>query len=103
MAYGAKRRVQDVKRPKESQARWIVREKRKGNRTDAEIASIAASVPWVQKIARRYRGVRPAGIVHLRPMGGPASTLLGRRGHSAVLSAKGRLRLAGQAREFCGL
>ena len=85
--------MQAVKRLKESQVRWIVREKRKGNRTNAEIASaMKVSVSWVQKIARRYRGVRPADIVHLRPMGRPASTLFGRREHSAVLSAKGRLR-----------
>ncbi len=92
-AYRAKPRVQAVKRLKESQVRWLVREKCKGNRANAEIASaMKVSVSWVQKIARRYRGVRPADIVHLLPMGRPASTLLGRREHSAVLSAKERLR-----------
>ena len=85
--------MQAVKRLKESQVRWIVREKRKGDRTNAEIAfAVKVSVSWVQKIARRYRGVRPADIVHSRPMGRPASALPGRREHSAVLSAKGRLR-----------
>jgi len=71
--------MQAVKRLKESQAGRIVREKRKGYRINAEIASATVSVSRVQKIARRYLGVRPADIVHSRPMGRPASTLPGRR------------------------
>ena len=76
-----KPRMQAVKRLKESRAGRIVREKRKGDRINAEIASATkVPVPRAQKIARRYRGVRPADIVHSRPMGRPASTLPGQEG-----------------------
>ena len=76
-----KPRMQAVKRLKESRAGRIVLEKRKGDRINAEIASATkVPVPRAQKIARRYRGVRPADIVHSRPMGRPASTLPGQEG-----------------------
>ena len=51
--------MQAVKRISESQVRQIVREKRKGERTNADIAStMKASELWVQKIARRRKGIR---------------------------------------------
>ena len=85
--------MQAMNRISISKARWIVRAKRKGGLTNAEIASAAeVSVSCVQKIARRYRGVRPADIAYTGYAGRPALTLPGRREHSAVLSAKGRLR-----------
>ena len=54
--------MQAVKRISESQVRQIVREKRKGERTNADIAStMKASELWVQKIARRRKGIRLGG------------------------------------------
>ena len=85
--------MQAMGRLNKSKVQWIVRQKRKGRLTNGEIASaMNVSASWVQKIARRYRGVKPADIAYPGPAGRPASTLLGRREHSAVLSAKGRLR-----------
>ena len=84
-------RMQAVKRLTESQARRIVREKRKGELTNADIASsMNVSESCVQKIARRHKNAKLADIKHPRPMGRPASSLPGRRDHSSVLCAKGR-------------
>ena len=86
-------RMQAVKRLSESQVRWIVREKRKGERTNAEIAAtMKVSESCVQKIARRYKDVKLADIRHPKPTGRPAASLPGRKEHSAVLWAKGRYR-----------
>ena len=86
--------MQAMGRLNKSKVQWIVRQKRRGRLTNGEIAStMNVSASWVQKIARRYGGgVKPADIAYPGPAGRPASTLPGGRGHSAVLSAKGRLR-----------
>ena len=70
-----------------SKVRWIVREKSKGIKTNAEIAeSMNISVRGVQKLWARHRGKVSSEISHPKPMGRPEVGLPGRREHSAVLA-----------------
>ena len=73
----------------ESQIRWIVRQKRKGELTNAEIAeSMGVSVRWVQKMWARHKARAVGQMSHPAPMGRPPQGMPGRREHSAVLSAR---------------
>ena len=71
-----------------SKTAWIIRQKRKGQMTNREIAEVMGiSVIWVKKLWARYRGTRPACIAHPCRTGRKVKSLPGRRDHSAVLQA----------------
>ena len=73
----------------EDQVRWIIREKRKGEKTTKEIAStMEVSEIWVKKLWARYGRTKPSEIQYPLPMGRPPGGLHGRRDHSDVLSAR---------------
>ncbi len=73
-----------------SQVQWIVKEKKKGELTNAQIAgTMDVTVRWVQKLWARHKGCPAASeISHPAPMGRPQNGLPGRREHSAVMSAR---------------
>ena len=75
----------------EDRVRWIIRQKRRGEMTNAQIAeSMKVSVPWVKKLWQRYRGYEPKNITYPARMGRPAGSVPGRREHSTVLSGRHR-------------
>ena len=74
----------------ESKVRRIVREKRKGTPTKVIAEEAGVSVRWVQKLVKKYRGVKIGEISYPATMGRPKNSLPGRREHSAVLSAFSR-------------
>ena len=81
-----------MKKLDESKVNRIVRKKRKGGMTDAQIAkSMNVSAIWVKKLWSRYRNC-PGTITYPLKMGRPENGLPGRREHSAVLSTQGRPR-----------
>ena len=68
--------------------RWIVRQKQKGDLTNAQIAqSMNVSPRWVQKLWARHRHEDTKDISHPKKMGRAENGMYGRREHSAVLSA----------------
>ena len=71
------------------QARWTVREKRKGNLTNAQMAgTMGVTVRWVQRPWARHRNHATRDVSRPAPMGRPPNGMPGRREHSAVLSAR---------------
>ncbi len=82
-----RRRVRVMHKLDESKVDWIVRRKREGKMTTAEIAAaIGVSSIWVKKLWARYKNA--GKIVYPKRMGRPKHGLTGRREHSAILSAK---------------
>ena len=81
-----------MKKLDESKVNRIIRKKRKGGMTDAQIAkSMNVSVIWVKKLWSRYRNCTGT-ITYPLKMGRPENSLPGRREHSAVLSVQGKRR-----------
>ena len=73
----------------ETKVRWIVREKSKGELSNAQIAqSMEVSIRWIQKLWARHKTHITGTISHPAPMGRPENSMPGRREHSAVLSAR---------------
>jgi len=92
------RRIRVMKKLDESKVQWIVREKRKGEMTSAQIAqAMKISTVWVKKLWARYRDAEPGGISYPARMGRPEKGLAGRLEHSAVLGAHCRRILSGGA------
>ena len=82
------RRTGTVAKLNRSKIAWIVRQKRKGQATNREIArAMGVSVVWVKKLWARYKGIRPASIPPPRRPGRKVGSAPGRREHSAVLQA----------------
>ena len=66
------------------------------------------STRWVKKLWARYRYTDPGRIIYPAPMGRPEDGILGRREHSAVLTARtedhlGAVRLHGIIRDSTGI
>ena len=92
------RKVRVATRLDESKVAWIVRQKARGEMTNAQIAeSMGVKVRWVQVLWARYRHLKPADIQFPLPMGRPSGGLPGRREHGAVAGLRSRRR-AGAAR-----
>ena len=82
------RRTGTVAKLNRSKIAWIVRQKRKGQATNREIArAMGVSVVWVKKLWARYKGIRPASMPPPRRPGRKVGSAPGRREHSAVLQA----------------
>ena len=87
-----KHRVGTIRKLDESKVNWIIKKKREGSMTNAQIAeSMNVSAIWVKKLWSRYRNC-PSIITYPLKMGRPENSLPGRREHSAVLSVQGRRR-----------
>ena len=85
-----RRRIRTMTKLDESKVRWIIRQKAKGELTNAQIAETQGiSVIWVKKLWARYGHLKDdAGqIMYPRKIGRPANGMPGRREHSAILSA----------------
>ena len=93
----------------ESKTRWIIREKRKGDLTNRQIAeSMKISVIWVKKLWARYRHAESAKITYSTRIGRPEAGLPGRREYSAVISARhkyacGAVKLEDRIRDDTGI
>ena len=75
----------------EGRVRWIVRQRRKGEMTDAQIAqTMKVSASWVRRLWRRFEGCEPKDIKYPARMGRPNNGITGRREQSAVLSGRHR-------------
>ena len=75
----------------EGRVRWIVRQRRKGEMTDAQIAqTMKVSASWVRRLWRRFEGCEPKDIKYPARMGRPNNGIPGRREQSAVLSGRHR-------------
>ena len=88
---------------------WIIRQKAKGEMTNAEIgAAMGVSAVCIRKLWAKHRRRKLSEISHPAPLGRPAAGLPGRREHSAVLSARyanehGAVQLVGDIEEGTGL
>ena len=86
-----RKRIRVMKKLDKSKVEWIVREKAKGEMTNAQIAeTMKISVIWVKKLWARYRNCKPLEIRYPMPMGRPKAGMHGRKEHSAVLQAYGQ-------------
>ena len=97
-------RVRRMRKLDEIQVRWIVREKAKGEMTNAEIArTMNVSTIWVKKLWARYRHAREdlGQITYPRPMGRPKKQSPGRREHAAVLAHRTKYRHGAVKLEEC--
>ncbi len=75
----------------EGRVRWIVRQKREGEMTDARMAeAMKVSASWVKRLWGRYGGCEPKDIAYPARMGRPAGSIPGRREHLTVLSGRRR-------------
>ena len=83
--YIGKRRVQVLKKLDESQVKWIIQQKQKGNKNRIIADTMQVSIRWVQKLWARYKDI--PDITYPLPMGRPTNGLTGRREHSTVLTA----------------
>ena len=87
------RKVRVATRLDEPKAAWIVRQKARGEMTDAQIAeSMGVKVRRVQVLWARCRRLKPADIQFPPPMGRPSGGLPGRREHGAVAGLRSRRR-----------
>lgn len=90
--YIGKHRIRVMKKLDKSKVNWIIQEKRKGAKTNKQIAdSMGVSVIWIKKLWSRYRNCM-GPITYPAKMGRPENGLPGRREHSAVLSVRGKHR-----------
>ena len=82
------RRTGTAAKPNRSKIARIVRQKRKGQSTNREIArAMGVLAVWVKKPRARHEGIRPADMPPPRRPGRKAGSAPGRREHSAVLQA----------------
>ena len=102
------RRMQVMKKLDESKVKWIILQKRNGETTSSIAETMNISTRWVKKLWARYRYTDPGRIIYSAPMGRPEDGILGRREHSAVLTARtedhlGAVRLHGIIRDSTGI
>ena len=66
-----KTRVRAMPKLDESKVKWMVREKRKGTPNRVISETLTISVRWIQKITKRYEGVKLDQIVYPMKLGRP--------------------------------
>ena len=106
--YIGSRRIWMMKKLDESKVKWIILQKRNGETTSSIAETMNVSTRWVKKLWARYRYTDPGRIIYSAPMGRPEDGILGRREHSAVLTARtenhlGAVRLHGIIRDSTGI
>ena len=65
----------------------MVCEKRKGTPNRVISETLKISVRWIQKITKRYEGVKLDQIVYPMKLGRPKTGMPGRMEHSVILSS----------------
>ena len=71
--------------------RWIVRQKQKGELTNAQTAqSMNISSRWVQKLWARHRHENAKNISHPKKMGRAENGMYGRREHCSIVCMAAR-------------
>ena len=97
-----------MKKLDESKVKWIILQKRNGETTSSIAETMNVSTRWIKKLWARYRYTDPDRIIYPAPMGRPEDGILGRREHSAMLTARteehlGTVRLHGVIMDSTGI
>ena len=97
-----------MKKLDESKVKWIILQKQNGETTSSIAKTMNVSTRWLKKLWARYRYTDPGRIIYPAPLGRLDDGILGRRRHSAVLTARtedhlGAVRLHGIIRDSTGM